>query len=354
VRFASFVQLAPLDKSPAPMTGGWSQSGPGRVIGSLAVMSPPGEQQSCRLSGQKCIIGAVFDWDDLRYFLAVARVGSTLAAAQTLRVNQSTVHRRLEGLEKALGCSIFERHATGYRLTELGRELRAYADRIEEEVLALQRHVAASDNGMVGRIRVTCSTAVGQRLMKSGLLDSFKQRHSGLKVELVMTERVLSLANGEAEIAIRGGEPKDESLIGKRVADVRWGLYATRAYIKRNGLPKCPEDLDSHSVVRLIDTMAEHKAAHWLQSKAPRSQICAECGNIPSVFLAVKSGACLGPLPNPLAEADDELVCVLGPIAELTYPMYLLTHRDLRKIPRVAAFFEFCAAKLPPVLTRSQ
>jgi DNA-binding transcriptional LysR family regulator len=298
--------------------------------------------------------GGMFDWDDLRYFLAVARAGSTLAAAKALRVDQSTVHRRLAGLEKALGCNIFERHPTGYRLTKIGNELRAYADRIEKEAVALQRHIAASDKGMVGRLRVTCSTAVGQRLMKSGLLDTFTKRHPGLKVELVMTERVLSLANGDADIAIRGGGPKDESLVGKRIADVRWGIYGTRAYLKRHGAPKHPQDLDRHSIVGFIDAMAEHKAARWLQSNAPRAQICAECGNIPSAFLAVKSGACLGPLPSPLAEADHELICVLGSIADLSYPMYLLTHRDLRKVPRVAAFFEFCATRLRPILTRTQ
>jgi len=84
----------------------------------------------------------MFDWNDLRYFLAVAREGSTLAAARKLRVNQSTVHRRLATLEKALGCSLVERHPTGYRLTELGNQLRAQAEGIEEGIGALQRHVA--------------------------------------------------------------------------------------------------------------------------------------------------------------------------------------------------------------------
>lgn len=99
--------------------------------------------------------------------------------------------------------------------------------------------------------------------------------------------------------------------------------------------------------------MVEHRAARWLRLKAPRAQIRAECGNVPSVFLAVKSGACLGPLPIPLADTDDELVCVLGPIPELSYPMYLLTHRDLRRVPRIAAFFDFFSSRLRPVLTQA-
>jgi DNA-binding transcriptional LysR family regulator len=295
---------------------------------------------------------AMLDWNDLRHFLAVSREGSTLAAARKLQVNQSTVHRRLAALEKALGCSLVERHPTGYRLTELGQQLRSHAEQIDQLVSGFQRHIAASDGGMIGRIRMTCSTAVGHRLMKSGLFDAFRERHPGLAVELVMTERVLSLADGEADVAIRGGVPIDETLIGKRIATVPWAFYATRSYIDRNGSPKSPADLDAHTTVGFIEAMTNHSAALWLRRHAPGAKICAEAGNIPSVFLAVKSGACLAPLPTPLGEGDDELVCVFGPVPALSYPMYLLTHRDLRRSPRIRAFFEFCEGKLRPVLTR--
>ena len=152
----------------------------------------------------------MLDWNDLRHFLAVAREGSTLAAARALRVNQSTVHRHLSALEKELGCKLVERHPTGYRLTELGKELRVHAERMEESAAALERHIAASEKGMTGPIRVTCSTAVGHRLMKSDLLDRFNARYPRLKIELIMTERLVDLSKGEADIAIRGGEPTDE------------------------------------------------------------------------------------------------------------------------------------------------
>ena len=293
----------------------------------------------------------MFDWNDLRHFLAVAREGSTLAAAKALRVNQSTVHRHLAALEKGLGCKLVERHPTGYRLTELGRQLQVHAERMEEGAAALQRHIASCDKGMVGCIRMTCSTAVGHRLMKSGLLDTFNMRYAGLKIELIMTERLLSLSKGEADIAIRGGVPTDEALVGKKIADVAWSIYASRSYVERYGSPKSPEDLNGHRVIGFVDGMRDHKAARWLRSKAPRATVCGESGNIPSVLLAVKSGACLAPLPAPLGDSDGELVCVLGPIPELSYPMYLLTHRDLRKVPRVSAFFDFCLSELRPVLT---
>lgn len=293
----------------------------------------------------------MFDWNDLRHFLAVAREGSTLAAARTLCVNQSTVHRHLSALEKDLGCKLVQRHPTGYRLTALGRELQVHAQRMEESAAALELHVAASEKGMTGRIRVTCSTAVGHRLMKSGLLDRFGERYPGLKVELIMTERLVNLSRGEAEIAIRGGEPTDESLVGKKVANVAWGVYATHSYVERYGHPRTPADLNRHRVIRFDERLANHKAARWLRSKAPQATVCGESGNIPSILLAMKSGAGVAPLLAPVGDSDPELVCVLGPLPELSYPMYLLTHRELHRTPRVSAFFDFCSRELRPVLT---
>ena len=184
------------------------------VWGAASLRAPPAELHNY----------GMFDWNDLRHFLAVAREGSTLAAAKVLRVNQSTVHRHISALEKDLGCKLVERHPTGYRLTDLGKELQVHAERMDESAAALTRHIASSAKGMTGCIRVTCSTAVGHRLMKSGILDRFSGRYPGLRVELIMTERLADLSKGEADIAIRGGEPSDESLVGKKMADVAWGI----------------------------------------------------------------------------------------------------------------------------------
>jgi DNA-binding transcriptional LysR family regulator len=292
----------------------------------------------------------IFDWSDLRYFLAVAREGSSVAAGRVLRVNQSTVHRRLAELEKRLGCPLVERLPTGYRLTEYGKELQPYAERVEEAASDLQRHAATFDKGMKGTVRLTCSTAVAHRLMKSELLEAFHKRYPGIKVELLMTERVLDLSKGEADIAIRGGEAREEALVGKRIADVPWSIYASRSYVERNGVPKVSEDMRNHGIIEFIGEIADLAAARWLPSKAPQARISGQASNVPSVFLAVKSGVGLAPLPAPLADLDQDLVRVIGPVPELDYPTYLFTHRDLRKIPRIAALFDYCVSELRPVL----
>jgi DNA-binding transcriptional LysR family regulator len=123
----------------------------------------------------------MFDWSDLRYLLAVAREGSSLAAARALRVNQSTVHRRLVELEKRLSCPLVERRPSGYRLTEYGKELQPYAERVEQAASALRRHAATFDKGMRGNVRLTCSTSIAHRLMKSELLDKFHERYQGIR-----------------------------------------------------------------------------------------------------------------------------------------------------------------------------
>jgi DNA-binding transcriptional LysR family regulator len=293
----------------------------------------------------------MFDWSDLRYFLAVAREGSTLAAARTLRVNQSTVHRRVVELEKCLGCSLVERHPNGYRLTEYGKELQPYAESVEEAASALRRHAATFDKGMRGAVRLTCSTAIAYRLTRAGLLDKFHNRYPGIKVELLMTESVLNLSQGEADVAIRGGDSREEALVGKKIADVPWAVYASRSYVERNGRPRSPEDIKNHCIIEFIGELTALAAARWLPSKAPQARISGQASNVPSVLLAVKSGAGLAPLPAPLADLDQDLVRVIGPIPDFNYPIYLFTHRDLRKIPRIAAFFDYCLSRLRPVLT---
>jgi DNA-binding transcriptional LysR family regulator len=296
----------------------------------------------------------MFDWSDLRYLLAVAREGSSLAAARALRVNQSTVHRRLAELEKRLGCPLVERHPSGYRLTEYGKELRPYAERVEQAASALRRHATTFDKGMRGIVRLTCSTSIAHRLMKSELLDKFHDRYPGIKIELLMTDRVLDLSNGEADVALRGGEVREEALVGRKIADVPWAVYASRSYVKRNGRPGSPEDIGSHSIIEFTGEIASLAAARWLPSKAPQARISGQASNVASVLLAVKSGGGLALLPSPLADLDQDLVRVIGPIPEVDYPIYLVTHRDLRKIPRIASFFDYCLSRLRPVLTGAE
>jgi DNA-binding transcriptional LysR family regulator len=288
----------------------------------------------------------VFDWNDLRHLLAVARHGSTISAAKALRVSQSTVHRRLTELEKRIGRHIVIRHATGYRLTEFGEEFRALAERVEEAIETIERHLTAKDDTLTGSVRVTCSESIGYRLMKSQVLDTFHARYPKLRVELIMSDRFLDLSKGEAEVAIRAGMPDDEALVGRKIADVPWALFASRSYIERHGRVERVEFINQHAVIEFDGDIKDHHAARWLRAVAPQATVAARSNSVSGLLIAVRSGAGLAPLPLPLAARDPELIRVLGPLPGLFSPIYLLTHPDLRRAPRVSAFFEYVVAEL--------
>jgi len=245
--------------------------------------------------------------------------------------------------------------ASGYRLTTHGQQLLAYAEQVETTVGTLQRQSATLDHRTTGLVTLTSHVTVGQRIIKSGFLDSFHSEHPGITVELIMEQRTLDLSKGEADIAIRGGTLEDDAaLVGRKIAEVPWGIYASHSFVERHGRPSTPVDIDGFSIIELVDEIGALPAARWMKTHAPTARVAARCSNIPSVHLAIKSGAGIAPLPAVYAAADKELVCVLGPLAELNYPMFLLAHRDLRKIPRVNAVFEFCLRELKTVLMRGE
>ena len=289
----------------------------------------------------------MFDWNDLRYFIAVARSGSTLAAAKALRLSQSTVHRRLEELEKQLGQQLVVRHPTGYRLTELGEELRSYAERVEEKVTEFERRASAWAKDVRGIVKVTCPEAVGSRLLSSGLIDKFNSRYPAMRVEFVMSDKNLDLAKGQADIAFRGVAPVDEALIGRKVADSPWAVYASRSYVERHGGVRRPQDINRHAIVLFDGKMRDHHSARWLLSVAPNARVAARATSLPAMLLAVKSGAGLAPMPVIVGENEQDLVRVIGPVEDMATSFYLLMHQDMKRTPRVRAFFDFMIEELP-------
>jgi len=296
----------------------------------------------------------VFDWDDLRYFLAVARHGSTLAAGRALKVNQSTVQRRLTELERRTGRKLARRHASGYRLTELGREMVAHAEGVERAVLAFEQHLGRTGRDAVGVIRVTCPEPIVFRITQSSLLERFRARYPEFRVEFVMSDKYLDLSKGEADVALRSGDTDDGELVGRKLADSVWAVYASRRYVEQHGRPERVEDLNRHFVVGLDETMAKHRAATWLARVAPEAKVVARNNSILGLVYAVKSGIGLAPLPTALGDSEPDLVRVLGPIADLARIWRILAHPDVRRTPRVAALFDFLSEEietLRPILT---
>ncbi|MDP8995468.1 MAG: LysR family transcriptional regulator, partial [Pseudomonadota bacterium] len=287
----------------------------------------------------------MFDWNDLRYFLAVARHGSTIAAGKAMGISQSTVHRRVEELEVQLKRKLVTRETTGYRLTEYGQGLLAYAERVERSVLDFEQHVQDATRDLTGVIRVTCPEPIISRLSKTKFLDGFHAFYPGLRVELVTSDRYLSILKGEADVALRSGDT-DEELFGRKVADSTWAIYASRSYVERFGKPDRIEDLAHHPLVALDESMNNHRLSAWLKEVAPLAIVASRASSVLGLVSSVKSGVGMGAMPMPLGDAEEDLVRVLGPVPELTRSWRLLTHPDLRHTPRISAFFDYAIENL--------
>jgi DNA-binding transcriptional LysR family regulator len=288
---------------------------------------------------------STFAWDDLRHFLAFARAGSMQAAAQALGVNQSTVQRRIAELEGHIGRRLVERHLGGYRLTELGGELRTAAEDVALAVTAFERHLAASDKGLTGAVRLTCGSSVADRLRRTPLIDAFQARHPGLRVELLISDRTFDLSKGEADIAIRVGEPRNEALVCRKITDVSWSVYASRAYVERHGRPDDADDLADHLIVDCDGSIANYPGARWMRTVAPHATVATRSDHWQGLILAVKTGAGLAALPHFQGDCESELVRVIDDIG-LVLPFCLVLHRDMQHTPRVRAFADFVASEI--------
>jgi len=299
---------------------------------------------------------ARFNWDDLKHLLAVARHGSTLAAGRALGVDQSTVQRRLVELERRLGQALVQRQPSGYRLTEFGLGLLPHAERVEQAAIACEQHIAAALADLHGVIRVTCPEPIVLRITQSGLLERFRARHPGLEVHFVMSDKVVDLMQGEADVALRSGHEAgdDGELVGRKIADSIWAVYASAAYIERHGRPERVEDLAQHALVGFDDGMAKHRIAGWLRTVAPGVALAARSHSVLGLVYSAKAGVGVAPLPIALGDAEPDLVQVIGPVAELSRAWRLLTTPALRRTPRVSAFFDFIVDEidaLRPILT---
>jgi DNA-binding transcriptional LysR family regulator len=283
----------------------------------------------------------MFDWNDLKHFLAIARHGSTTAAAKALGVSQSTVQRRMVELERQLGRALLTRHAAGYELTPLGRELVPLAEDVGRTIEAFHARIRETTPDGRTIIRLTCPEPVIGRLKP--LLERFHAQRPAYRIELVTSDRYLDLLKGEADVAFRSGDT-DHALVGYKVADSVWGVYASSSYIERNGRPASISELARHTLVSLDESLSEHRLMQWIREVAPHAEVASRSHSILGLVQATKSGIGIAPLPAVIAE-ESGLIQVLGPIRELERTWKLLTHPGLRDTPRISALFDFVAGE---------
>jgi len=215
---------------------------------------------------------------------------------------------------------------------------------------------AVRDQGRAlgGVVRVTCPEPIAFRLTKSGLLERFQAAHPGLRVEFVLSDKYVDLSKGEADVALRSGDTDDAVLVGRKIADSLWAIYASRDYVAAQGAPATIADLTRHPLIGFEESMSRHRAVTWLRDVAPNASYAARNTSVLGLIYAAKASVGVAALPMALGDAEPDLVRVLGPVPELTRAWRILAHPDQRHLPRVEAFFAFILQEteaLRPILS---
>lgn len=294
----------------------------------------------------------MMDWNDLRYFLAVAKGGSTLAAAKALGVNQTTVARRLEALEQALGGKLFDRGQTGSRLTELGVELVAPTEQVEAAAHNVGDVARSAARRASGVLRVTTNESLASFALTPAL-GEFRRIYPDIKVELIVADRFFDLAKGEADIAIRGAtrRPTDHGAVARKVTPVPWGFFCSRDYAARHGIPRTGPELNAHTLIGADGDMAAAPGIRWMMEQAPDAEVHYRSNSLINMVHTCKAGLGIASLPSLMAASEPDLICCIPPMAELDANVWLLTTPQLQSTPRVRAFIDFM---VPNIIARAR
>lgn len=281
----------------------------------------------------------MLNWDDLRFFLETARQGSLSAAARALGVNQSTVSRRIASFEAKLETRLFDRLPSGYAPTEAGTALIDMAERVENEVSAMERQVSGENLNLRGVLRVTAADITTTRFLLPHL-KAFAEAYPEIKLDLVSTYSHLSLSRREADVAIRVAKKVPETLVGRRIARISQSFFIAADLYDALGGQVDPE---AHPWVGWEN---EEWNQYQFLNRFPKAVIRFRTNSALVMIDAVKAGFGIGALACYHSDAEPELRRIVPFSEEVRLSMWLLTHPDLRRTARVRMFMDFMSERL--------
>jgi DNA-binding transcriptional LysR family regulator len=282
------------------------------------------------------------DWDKLRVFHAVADAGSLTHAGDNIHLSQSAVSRQIRALEESLNTILFHRHARGLILTEPGELLFDATKSMSKRLEAASARIRDSEDEVFGELRVTTTMGFGSLWLAPRLSTLFLE-YPDLNIDLMLGERVLDLPMREADVAIRMKEPSQADLVRKRLMSVQLCLYANKAYVQKNKVPKTLSELRTHRVI-FQNVSSEQVAAGETLVKELLSYDLKKVltvNNYFGVLQAVRFGLGIGVLPDYVAIDNPELVRILPEFASNVVPIFLAYPEELRQSKRIAAFRDF-------------
>lgn len=283
---------------------------------------------------QEAGASSLFNWNDLVFFLELARQSRLAPAAKRLKVDHTTVSRRVSELEKDLSVKLFNRKPDGFVLTDEGHRLFLIAEKIEQETLAIQPALGGQQSAANGRVRVATMEGIGAFYLAERFAE-LAAREPGILIELVTASHLINLTKREADIFLSFVKPEGQRLVVKQLGSFRLALYASADYIERNGMPATRDELGEHTFIDYVEDLVAIQHVHWLLDVLEPSKVTFRSSSMHAQQNAISAGIGIGLLPLFSAKRNPRLIPVLPDEVKVYRQAFLSVHEDLEFQGRV-------------------
>jgi len=287
----------------------------------------------------------LLDWDDLRVFLDVARTGNLSQTSRRLRIDHSTVSRRISQLEQALGSGVFERTRSGFKLNDLGRRLLPHAEAVESAVLRVRSEVDDTEPEAAGTVRLATMEGIASLYLASRAA-LLKEAAPHITLELVTSPQLIHVNRREADLFLSFFKPPGQGLISKKIGSFQLGLYASPNYLDRRGMPAAVADLGDHDFITYIEDLIQVDTVRWLDEVVRNPRVVMHSSSMIAQRNAAIGGLGIVLLPRFAVHETTPLVPVLPGHAFTTREIWTSFHQDLQFSARIRTVSDFLARQI--------
>jgi DNA-binding transcriptional LysR family regulator len=285
-------------------------------------------------------MSAIFNWDDVRFFLAVVRENKISVAARTLGCDHTTVGRRILALEDALGTKLFDRSNRGYMLTERGQTFVPVAEAMERDAIIAQSEMLSWDVSLKGAVRIGAPDGFSSYFL-APRLGAFVKQHPEVEVQIIAMPRIFSLSKREVDVAILLARPSEGRLMARKVTDYKLGLFATNEYLATAPKIRKLADLAQHPFIGYTEEHIFASELDYLNDFDANIKALIKSSNLIVKFNAARSGLGICVLPYFLTKGEPKLTPILPDDFMLTRSYWLAVHEDQKKLARIKRFSDF-------------
>lgn len=280
-----------------------------------------------------------YDWHDIVYFLALMRQRSIVRAAKTLRVDHTTVSRRIRELEASLSTTLFTRSKTGVHPTEAGLRLLQYAEGMESQANSIVEAIGLRGADASGTVRIATMEGLGS-LYLTKCFEGLAQRYPDIQIDLITDSRMLDMSRREADVFVTFFKPAGPRLSLKKIGEFKVSLFAGRRYFETHSYPRRVQDLDQHVFIDFIDELVHVNENRWLSDVFKPHRITFRSTSLVAQYMSASNGHGIAMLPSFVAAHNPDLVPVM-PELSTTRDIWLSAHEDLLHIARIKAVTAF-------------